>query len=353
MCSWKSFSLHVKKQKLKAEQSAGKSGESTLFVCACLCVWERETVKTRHQWGNASSGFFCVSGFVLEGWGTSGWGGLAGDETNIQLDLWWKDKQWIKVKGSEKCECRLMVDALWPAEVILCRLGRISVYFCACIMLTQHSERRRLRTLMEAPCCFWTLLKTTFHHFPPCVLTDVTWRDRTVCANWKRGGENVGFYLFSCLHLLFFSDCLQTEIHLLPLCVFSNLCFEYLNYPLCWKTRKPTSAASPTFSHTPINLWIDSSLHFHTAWAELKRNDSFRCVHCFSHASVVYNGIGVLQTTPAQLRSWMYSAQCVVHSNFWCSSLFMSCVCDSPTSFSYSWWSFTTVYPCRINFISL
>lgn len=43
MCSWKLFSLHVEKQKLKAEQSAGKRGESTVFVCACLCVKERDT----------------------------------------------------------------------------------------------------------------------------------------------------------------------------------------------------------------------------------------------------------------------------------------------------------------------
>lgn len=155
--------------------------------------------------------------------------------------------------------------------------------------------------------------------------------------------ENVWFYLLSCLHLLFFAA-KQRSIYV-PF-VFSVIC------PLTvWISH---GVGSPTFSHTPINLCIDSHLHFYTVWAELKQDDSFRCVHCFPHAPVVYNEIGVLQTTSAQLRNWMYSAQCVVHGSFRFSSpLWGSCACVSPTSFCYSWWSSTTVFPCRINFISL
>ena len=69
---------------------------------------------------------------------------------------------------------------------------------------------------------------------------------------------------------------------------------------------RQTPTASPASSHTPINLCIDSSLHFHTVWAELKQDDSLRSVHCFPRAPAVYTEIGVLQTTSAQLRNWMY-----------------------------------------------
>lgn len=41
------FLFTLRKQKLKAEQSAGKSGESALFACACLSERERETERDR------------------------------------------------------------------------------------------------------------------------------------------------------------------------------------------------------------------------------------------------------------------------------------------------------------------
>lgn len=48
MCSWKLFSLHFKKQKQKAVQSAGKSGELAVSVHACLCVCVCEKERARH-----------------------------------------------------------------------------------------------------------------------------------------------------------------------------------------------------------------------------------------------------------------------------------------------------------------
>lgn len=49
-----------------------------LSTHVCVCVWKREsethTEKAGHLWGNASQGFLCASGFVLEGYGTlRGW----------------------------------------------------------------------------------------------------------------------------------------------------------------------------------------------------------------------------------------------------------------------------------------
>ncbi len=91
MCSWKLFSLRFKKQKLKAEQSAGKSGESALFVCVhvCVCVRERERDRQSEQdiCEVMPHEFFSV--FLALFWRDEGHcgrdgggGGVAGDKTN-------------------------------------------------------------------------------------------------------------------------------------------------------------------------------------------------------------------------------------------------------------------------------
>ena len=116
-------------------------------------------------------------------------------------------------------------------------------------------------------------------------------------------------------HLFFISTflLLDPSIHLSPpfMCsVFCPLPLSELATALGKKTHEQTPTAPlSSSSHTAINLCIDSPLHFHTVWTELKHDESFRRVHCFPHALVVYTG--VLQTTSAQLRNWMYQAQSV------------------------------------------
>lgn len=124
-------------------------------------------------------------------------------------------------------------------------------------MLTQRSERRRLRTLMAAPRCLWTHLKTAFHHFCPCI----SWRDGTVCANWKRGRKIWDFISLSAfVFVLFFMTTSKLRS------IYSPFVFSVI-YVL-WLSKLPTLQADirsftyfRTRFHQPVNRFLSAFSH--------------------------------------------------------------------------------------------
>lgn len=202
----------------------------------------------------------------------------------------------------------------WYLLTSWCGIGWILHYALhACIMLTQHSaqrernrERQSVSTLMSL-----LLLNSSKDIFPsPCplciLLTDVTRCERPVCVcklklpltDWW--DKRVSFHLFFISTFLLLDPSIYPPFYVLSILPFDAVRISHS----AGKTHKQTPTAPLTFSHTAINLCIDSPLHFHTVWTELKQDESFRRVHCFPHALAVYTG--VLQTTSAQLRNWMY-----------------------------------------------
>lgn len=152
MCSWKLFSLHFKKQKQKAVQSAGKSGELAVFVhaCLCVCVWKREsethTEKAGHLWGNASQGFLCASGFVLEGYGTlRGWdkqtAGPVVERTN-------SDPKSKRVKNVHT----LRLNAVWWSFHVIWRAGVKPCSLLYTLPCLHHADLALRQNDSEADC---------------------------------------------------------------------------------------------------------------------------------------------------------------------------------------------------------
>lgn len=82
---------------------------------------------------------------------------------------------------------------------------------------------------------------------------------------------------------------------------------------------------------------------FTTVGAELKADDSFCCV--LPPAPVVYNEIGVLQTTSAHFRDWMFSSHGVRVRR---AAAFASLHRDHAAVFSSSRWLPTNIFPWRI-----
>lgn len=93
---------------------------------------------------------------------------------------------------------------------------------------------------------------------------------KLILTHWWEHQESEGKCVISfTLLLFFFFAAKQRSIHV-PF-VLSVICPLTVWFShRCWKAREQTPAASPAFSHTPINLCIDSHLHFYTVWAELK-----------------------------------------------------------------------------------